>query len=669
MEPRSLSEAGFATSFAACCSRARQPPKRAFALVSLAIVLALPAVILYPTLGFHLLEPDEGRYAQIPKEMLVHHSWVVPTLQGEPYLDKPPLLYWLVALSYRAFGVTPEAARLVPAICVHLTILAVYLIGRRSIGERAAFWAALFLSVAPGFVSRGAAAPTRWSADALRDALGALRLRGGANRTIEARLVVRVRARFRSRVSDQGADLRSAAVRAVVGVCVFERLVRPRPLVLVPALSRHRDRGECAVVCRDLPGAAASSSGTSSGNTTSCGSCNRSTTCSRSGTTCRSSWQACCRGRFCSAAYFWRIVRSDGIRTNSLAGGFWLLAGLWCVFFFSCSGSKLPTYILPAYPFLCLALGEFVARSRWNTAISTRVMVGAMAAIVLFVHHSRCRWYAKERSPFGRPELVEKYVDDPNTTVVCFPRNCDSLAFYSDRDDLRNVRTKDVNQMFVDCHHRSRTVILFTHSDSLSRVAANPPAKPGDRRDDDTQAEGGDRRARQALRRNAVGPVRRGGGRAALSGAAGVGISTKLEIRNPKERQSPARMAFHFVFRFSSLLRLARRLVDRSQVDARDLEDGDDDHERDEAVDAPTRHLRRALEAAFGFFTIAVGEPLHHFGQVAGFLTDHDRFAKLFREGAPDARSASVSSRPFFTMAMARSSRDANAELLVARKQ
>src|SRR6478735_1121126 len=98
---------------------------------SLLLVLLLPAAILYPTLDFHLLEPDEGRYAQIPKEMHTHNSWVVPTLQGEPYLDKPPLTYWLVALSYRVFGVSPEAARLVPALCVHLTILAVYLIGRR----------------------------------------------------------------------------------------------------------------------------------------------------------------------------------------------------------------------------------------------------------------------------------------------------------------------------------------------------------------------------------------------------------------------------------------------------------------------------------------------------------------------------------------------------------
>ncbi|MCI0702314.1 MAG: glycosyltransferase family 39 protein, partial [Planctomycetia bacterium] len=121
--------------------------------LSLLILLILPAALLYPSRGFHLLEPDEGRYAQIPKEMLQNGSWVVPTLQGEPYLDKPPLMYWLTALSYRVFGITPEAARLVPALCVHFTILAVFFIGRRSIGERSAFWAALLLSVAPGFVS------------------------------------------------------------------------------------------------------------------------------------------------------------------------------------------------------------------------------------------------------------------------------------------------------------------------------------------------------------------------------------------------------------------------------------------------------------------------------------------------------------------------------------
>ncbi|HJZ94170.1 MAG TPA: glycosyltransferase family 39 protein, partial [Gemmataceae bacterium] len=119
---------------------------------SLLILLVLPALLLYPTLSFHLLEPDEGRYAQIPREMLARGDWVVPHLQGQPYLDKPPLLYWLVMLSYSVFGVAEAPARLIPALAVHGSILVVYLLGRRSLGERSAFWGGLFLAVAPGFV-------------------------------------------------------------------------------------------------------------------------------------------------------------------------------------------------------------------------------------------------------------------------------------------------------------------------------------------------------------------------------------------------------------------------------------------------------------------------------------------------------------------------------------
>src|SRR5437764_13349384 len=80
---------------------------------------------------------------------------VLPVLQGEPYLDKPPLLYWLVAVCYRVFGVSEAAARLPLALAVHATVLLVYLGGRRLLVERAAFRRALVLALAPGFVSVG----------------------------------------------------------------------------------------------------------------------------------------------------------------------------------------------------------------------------------------------------------------------------------------------------------------------------------------------------------------------------------------------------------------------------------------------------------------------------------------------------------------------------------
>src|SRR5215468_7600453 len=96
-------------------------------LRSLAWLLILPAVLLYPCMGFHLFEPDESRYAQIPREMLQRGDLIVPTLQGEPYLDKPPLLYWLVMASYRILGVHDWSARLVPALAVHATLFITYL--------------------------------------------------------------------------------------------------------------------------------------------------------------------------------------------------------------------------------------------------------------------------------------------------------------------------------------------------------------------------------------------------------------------------------------------------------------------------------------------------------------------------------------------------------------
>src|SRR3954462_16012992 len=99
-------------------------------LRSLALLVVLPAALLYPCMTFHLLEPDEGRYAEIPREMLAHGDWIVPHLQGEAYLDKPPLLYWLVMLSYRLLGTHDWSARLVPALAVHSCILLTFGFGR-----------------------------------------------------------------------------------------------------------------------------------------------------------------------------------------------------------------------------------------------------------------------------------------------------------------------------------------------------------------------------------------------------------------------------------------------------------------------------------------------------------------------------------------------------------
>ena len=67
----------------------------------------------------------------------------------------------------------------------------------------------------------------------------------------------------------------------------------------------------------------------------------------------------------------------------------------------------------------------------------------------------------------GRPELVTPYIDDPTATVVTYPREISSLAFYTGRRDINPVRTKDANKLILESHFRPKTVILFTHDHSL----------------------------------------------------------------------------------------------------------------------------------------------------------------------------------------------------------
>ena len=69
--------------------------------------------------------------------MLATGQWLKPVLNGQPYLDKPPLLYWSVMASYTMFGVHDWAARLVPGLAGLFTVLATYFWGRRVVGDRA----------------------------------------------------------------------------------------------------------------------------------------------------------------------------------------------------------------------------------------------------------------------------------------------------------------------------------------------------------------------------------------------------------------------------------------------------------------------------------------------------------------------------------------------------
>lgn len=101
--------------------------------------------------GFPLQDPDEGRYAEIPREMIEHGDWVTPRLNYVEYFEKPPLFYWLVAMAFRAFGTSEGSARLVPALAGLATIAVSYFLAHRLFGRRAALVSAATLATAPLF--------------------------------------------------------------------------------------------------------------------------------------------------------------------------------------------------------------------------------------------------------------------------------------------------------------------------------------------------------------------------------------------------------------------------------------------------------------------------------------------------------------------------------------
>ena len=83
----------------------------------LLLLILLLAALWFGTLEFRrLVNPDEGRYAEIPREMVASGDWITPRLNDLKYFDKPPLQYWMTAIAYKAFGEHHWTARLWPAL-------------------------------------------------------------------------------------------------------------------------------------------------------------------------------------------------------------------------------------------------------------------------------------------------------------------------------------------------------------------------------------------------------------------------------------------------------------------------------------------------------------------------------------------------------------------------
>jgi len=102
-----------------------------------------------------LLGPDEPRYTQVAREMFVTGDLITPKLGHHTWFEKPALLYWMIAGSFKVFGVNEWAARLGPALCGLLTIAALWLVGREIDREEPrgfAFWSVVVAGSCLGLI-------------------------------------------------------------------------------------------------------------------------------------------------------------------------------------------------------------------------------------------------------------------------------------------------------------------------------------------------------------------------------------------------------------------------------------------------------------------------------------------------------------------------------------
>jgi len=428
-------------------------------------------------MGFHLFEPDEGRYAEIPREMLARGEWLVPYLQSEPYLDKPPLLYWLIMGSFAVFGAHDWSARLIPALAVHGTILITYLLGRRSLGQTPAFWGALTLTLAPGFlgigrllildgvltffvtlalfsgfeaIRRTALSWRWWLLSAAACALAILAKGPVAVLLVLPPLWLHRRLSGSSCPISRQARLAYAAVLLGLAVPWFVAICVRLPefgyyffwehnvvRFLFPFAHKQPVWFYMPIILVSLLPATA---------------------------------------LLVPFVRFLLSERDEAIRARTPELGYMLLAGGWCVLFFSLSTCKLATYVLPAYPFLCLALGTFIARTHWQHALLTRIGCVVAWVFMLVGNYFVVPRIALERSPMANAEEVQAYCGDRGVPIVCYPRNVDSVAFYLRRDDLRSYRSKYTPTLLEYLKSQKKTVVLFGHRHSLEQLRDLLPA-------------------------------------------------------------------------------------------------------------------------------------------------------------------------------------------------
>ncbi len=119
----------------------------------IALLLFSYVFFFYGIGDYSLKEPDEGRYAEIPREMNELHDYIVPHLNYVRYFEKPPLLYWTTAASFKIFGTNEWAFRFPNSLSALFCVVFLYFFIRRWSGEPVAFLSSVILASSFSFLS------------------------------------------------------------------------------------------------------------------------------------------------------------------------------------------------------------------------------------------------------------------------------------------------------------------------------------------------------------------------------------------------------------------------------------------------------------------------------------------------------------------------------------
>lgn len=490
------------------------------------LLFAVTCVLFLGRLDHPLLEPEEGRYAEIPRQMLAEGRVLTPVLHGEDYWQKPPLLYWLVMLSYQTFGVHDWAARLIPALagifCVGVTTLWAW----RTLGFWTGFVSGAMLTLSVRFLYLAG----MLSMDGLLCACVLTSLACGHLAMIEERRRTRwslLAAAFCALgILTKGPVALALIAPPLIGLAFLDRRCRfwsklegiaylgliallAGPWFVLMAWSAPDAAGDfywlhhlaryVAPVDHEKP-----------------------------------AWFYLPSLLLGTLPWSLLLIPALPYLTNRVKGqrrppalGVFLLAFLWCVVFFSLSGCKRQGYILPAFPLLALMFGTFVTHGlpwrRWAEAagwarrlaltacamgVACSVAAGlaqlwpwshagflaaafgavallvavpprtlpiwsswaGCAAIVFFLSLLGQRAFLPDyHERFGLRRQVELSAayEQEELPILTYPKRWDSVSFYARRGDVQSYTPAERDRLIRDLRTHGKAIVFLKRDPAL----------------------------------------------------------------------------------------------------------------------------------------------------------------------------------------------------------